>query len=141
MPYDAKVAIVERFVHEALTVFRGDEMPYLVSKRFHCEALAAMGLADGPSGVCEFVRWLGSAFSDSATEVEDVLVADNRVVVRYTFEAIHSGEILGIPPSGKRVRWTGMFVARIEGSQIVELWRGEDTLELVQQLRSESLAA
>jgi len=141
MVFDPRVTIVERFFDEAFVHFRGDEMQYLVTRDFRCHAWGALGFPDGARGACQFIAWLGSAFSDSKTRIDEIFAAGDRVVVRYTFDALHTGEILGVPASGKRARATGIFIARMEGSRIAELWREEDQVSLLRQIGALDAAA
>jgi predicted ester cyclase len=46
----------------------------------------------------------------------------------------HTGDFFGIPATGKRVEFTGMYMVRIAGGQIVEHWGEEDGVSLLQQL-------
>ncbi len=59
---------------------------------------------------------------------------DNRVVARYSVEATHTGDFVGIPPTGKRVRITGIAIARISNGQLVEEHASTDGLGLMKQL-------
>jgi predicted ester cyclase len=56
------------------------------------------------------------------------------LAVRYVFEADHTGELLGIGATGKRVYLPGIFIARIEDGKLAEYWREEDQLSMMQLL-------
>jgi predicted ester cyclase len=47
-----------------------------------------------------------------------------------------SGEFMGLPPSGKHVEFTGMYMVRIQAGRLVEHWGEEDRAGLMQQLRT-----
>ncbi len=134
MSFDAKSVVVERFFHAALVAFRGDEMPYLLAPGFRCHAWARRGLPDGPSGACKLIAMLAAAFSQNESRIDEIFRAGDRVVVRYTFDAVHTGRLFGIPPSGNRVTATGIFIARLEGTRIAEIWREHDTLAVLEQM-------
>jgi hypothetical protein len=51
---------------------------------------------------------------------------DDRVVVRYTVRATHSGELFGAPPTGRSVTFTGVEIYRLAGSRIAEYWGEAD---------------
>jgi predicted ester cyclase len=46
----------------------------------------------------------------------------------------HTGDFYGIPATGKRVEFTGMYIARIADGKIVEHWAEEDAYGLLLQL-------
>ncbi|MFF6781992.1 ester cyclase [Streptomyces sp. NPDC012510] len=75
-----------------------------------------------------------SAF-DYAFTVEDQLAQDDRVCTRWTWDATHKGDFLGIPASGRTVRMTGTTIHRFtpEG-KIAEGWWEYDRLGLMGQL-------
>ena len=46
----------------------------------------------------------------------------------------HSGEFMGIPPTGKKATVPGTSVLRFDGSLIAEAWSRWDRLSLLEQL-------
>jgi predicted ester cyclase len=49
-------------------------------------------------------------------------------------EAAHTGNFGDVPPTGKRVRMTGIAIARIRNRQIVDEYANSDTLGLLKQI-------
>ncbi|MEI5524069.1 ester cyclase [Streptomyces brasiliscabiei] len=67
--------------------------------------------------------------------VEDQIAQDDRVCTRWTWNATHHGDFLGIPASGRKVRMTGTLVQRCSpDGKIVEGWWEYDRLGLMGQL-------
>lgn len=57
------------------------------------------------------------------------------MVVQYgVMTGTHSGNLMGIPPTGKAVSILWMDMHRIQGGQIVESWHIEDIAGMLQQL-------
>jgi steroid delta-isomerase-like uncharacterized protein len=75
-----------------------------------------------------------SAFPDSALAVEEVIAEDDRVVIRWRFSGTHQGSLMGIPPTGKPVSWTGITVYRIVEGQVVDERGEEDFLGFFRQI-------
>ena len=71
---------------------------------------------------------------DFRTEIQDLIAEDDKVVARLIMTGTHTGDFYGIPATGKRVEFSGMFIARILDGKIVEHWGEEDALSLLQQL-------
>ncbi|MEU9476448.1 ester cyclase [Streptomyces sp. NPDC048191] len=72
---------------------------------------------------------------DFTITVEDVLTHGDRACARWTWNATHHGDFLGIEPTGRRVSMTGMTLFRFtDDGKIAELWWQDDQLGLMQQL-------
>jgi predicted ester cyclase len=64
------------------------------------------------------------ALGDMAS-VSVALVADgDRVVHHSTFRATHTGDLLGVPATGRRVTFHSLEIWRVEHDKIVEHWGG-----------------
>ena len=88
----------------------------------------------GLDGARQSIAALRTSFPDIHFTSEDVLVDDDKVVVRWTVSGTHRGEFMGVPPTGKQVSWTGINIYRIADGKIVERWANEDGVSLLQQL-------
>jgi predicted ester cyclase len=66
--------------------------------------------------------------------VDDVLVDGEKTAIRFTLTATHVGEGLGVPPSNKPVRVTGMSITRWEDGKIAEGWNEFDKAGLAAQI-------
>ena len=75
-----------------------------------------------------------SAFTGGGATVEDMIVNSDMVVSRLTFRGTHTGDLMGMPPTGKSVAVAETIVDRIANGQIVESWRLFDQMALMQQL-------
>ena len=88
----------------------------------------------GPEGARQSIAAFRVAFPDVHFTVEDMLVAEDKVVIRWTCRGTHRGTFLGITPTGKVITFTGINIYRIANGQIVERWAEEDAISLYQQL-------
>jgi predicted ester cyclase len=57
----------------------------------------------GAEGVREVVNMFRSAMPDLKVVVEDMIAEGDKVVVRYTLEGTHEGELFGVAPTGRRL--------------------------------------
>jgi steroid delta-isomerase-like uncharacterized protein len=88
----------------------------------------------GPEEFVKFVNEIRDAFSEMKLTIEDILGADDKVVVRWSATMTHTGHALGFPPSGKSVRIGGISIARILNGKIVEGWDNWDQLGMLEQI-------
>ena len=56
------------------------------------------------------------------------------MVTRKTFHGTHSGELMGIPPTGKPVSIQVVDILRLRDGKVTEHWGEVDMLGLLQQL-------
>jgi len=100
----------------------------------------AHGLGDteadvrGPEQFKLFVRILRGSFADLHISVEDVIAENDTVVARVRLEGTHTGDGLGLAPTGNRVRVAGIAVVRFANGQAVEAWNVWDQLGLLRQI-------
>lgn len=88
----------------------------------------------GPQGVHELVRHYREAFPDLSYEIQDLFAADDRVAHRWVLTGTHEGELMGIAPTGRRVRVEGIEINRIARGEIAESWAIGDAMGLREQL-------
>jgi predicted ester cyclase len=75
-----------------------------------------------------------TAFPDFRVVVEDEVVAGERVATRGFFTGTHTGEFMGIPPTGRSIRCSYSDIWRLEDGKGRENWVQMDMLGLMQQL-------
>jgi len=92
------------------------------------------GIPHGVEGAKTAHRIMLAGFPDYQTIIEDMIAEGNKVAARIKMTGTQTGEFMGIPPTGKEVSFTGIFIARIANGKIVEHWGEEDGVSLLQQL-------
>ncbi|MHC4329187.1 MAG: ester cyclase, partial [Planctomycetota bacterium] len=89
----------------------------------------------GPEG---FKQWAGAMlepfFSDSRVAAEDIIAEGDKVAVRWTWSGTHTGEFMGIPPTGRHITITGFSIHRFANGKVVESWVSYDMMGMMQQL-------
>lgn len=88
----------------------------------------------GPEGFRQLVSMYRTAFPDLSMVVEDIVAEGDKVVVRWSGTGTQRGELMGVPPTGKRVTASGLVISRFAGGKIVEDHEVIDMLGMMQQL-------
>jgi predicted ester cyclase len=65
--------------------------------------------------------------------MDDLVVAGDRVVGRFTYRGTHTGPLYGVPPTGNAIEMRSIDIRRAENGQFVEQWDELNYLELFQQ--------
>jgi len=81
-------------------------------------------------GVAEVRR----AFPDYHGTNEIQIVEGDMVANRFVFYGTHQGEFMGIAPTGREVRFTGLVIDRVVDGKIVENWIEGDLEDLLRQI-------
>jgi steroid delta-isomerase-like uncharacterized protein len=92
------------------------------------------GMAPGLQGGKQVHLTTLIGMPDWHTAINDLIAEADKVVARITMTGTHTGDFWGIPATGKRVTFTGIYIVRIAGGKIVEHWGEEDGVSLLQQL-------
>jgi predicted ester cyclase len=97
------------------------------------------GIPKGIEGAKAAHRIMLAGFPDYQTIIDDLIAEGDKVAARITMSGTNTGSFMGMPPTGKQVSFTGIYVARIANGKIVEHWGEEDGVSLLQQLGALSL--
>lgn len=96
---------------------------------------------DGPEALKGLLAAYRIAFPDLNVRIDDLVNGGDRVVISVTLTGTHEGDLMGISPTGKRVKINGMILSHFEGGKIVKEWEILDMLAMFQQLGVVSLPA
>ena len=89
---------------------------------------------EGLEGAKGVVTTLRNAFPDLHFTVQHRFGVNQKLVVQWTGFGTHDGELVGVPPTGKKVEFQGTSIHRFEGGKISESWEAIDYLGLLQQI-------
>jgi steroid delta-isomerase-like uncharacterized protein len=90
--------------------------------------------ATGAALLKEVFGRLHRAFPDLHVTIEDLIAEGDKVVARNTITGTHQGEYMGLPPTGKSIRYDEIFICRFAGDRIAETWGVVDVLSQLRQL-------
>ena len=82
----------------------------------------------------EFNATLFQGFPDINQTIENVIAEGDKVMYRTTIRGTHTGEFLGISPTGRSVKINDFTLLRIVNGRIAEWWYECNLLELMKQL-------
>ncbi len=90
----------------------------------------------GPENVARSVAEWRAAFPDTRSTVEDLVAEGDKVAARWTTEATHAGEFMGVAPTGRKVvvGWFGVFW--LSRGKVIESWDTFNVVDMARQLGS-----
>lgn len=77
---------------------------------------------------------LDDRFSDICIVIEDIIATDDQAVIRYTWHALHSGELYGVAPTDRRIEMSVAEIIRVDNGRVVEADVYFDVYALFEQL-------
>lgn len=92
------------------------------------------GMPPGLEGAIAVHKTTLLGMPDYQTTIEDLIAEGDKVVARVTMTGTHTGDFWGIPPTGKQVHLTAIYIVRIADGKIVEHWGEEDGVKVLREL-------
>lgn len=88
----------------------------------------------GIAGATEFIAMLHQTATGVHYDATHWLADGDLVSYHWHLRFIHTGPLMGVPPSGKEIAVTGIDMFRLSGGKIVESWAYADALGMLQQM-------
>lgn len=117
-------AIVRRWVDEVWNQGRLEAIDELAAPDFVMHYFAMNSDID-LAVYKQLFALFSTAFADVNMEIEDLLVEGDKVTARVLQQATHVGELMGVPPSGKRATQRTLAIYRVKDGKLAESWAAE----------------
>jgi len=88
----------------------------------------------GPEGYRMFFSGMRKAFPDLAVSLDAMVADDESIAFAYTMTGTHQGVLMGIAPTGKKVKARGLQISKFRDGKMTERWGSSDQLGMLQQL-------
>lgn len=90
--------------------------------------------AHGPEGMKQQVAYFLDAFDSFHFELKDILIQDDKVAIWVEISGTHTGELFGIKPTGKKVKFRECAWYKIKDGKLDEVYPFVDWNDLFEQL-------
>jgi predicted ester cyclase len=84
----------------------------------------------------EYVDFIQRAFPDFSNEIEEIISEGDSAFAKLTYRGTHRGEVFGIAPTGRLIRYAGAAVFKFRANRIAEVWVLGDIYGLISQLEA-----
>jgi steroid delta-isomerase-like uncharacterized protein len=128
---------VARMLELAITELWGRNRPELIPQLYAPDVVdhnPVPGQRPGHDGLRDVLAAFHTAFPDLTMELHGTLGDGDRGTDWWTFRGTHTGPLFDVAPTGRRVEFSGIDVARAADGRIVEMWHVEDNLSMLRQL-------
>ncbi len=125
-------AIVTRFNKDFIEGGNTEAFNEIVDDNF-INHTAPKGVSNGKDGVLNFINVIRKALPDITVEIADQVAENDLVVTRKYFHATHTGELMGIKPSFKKVKLYVIDIIRLKDGKYIEHWSIRDVQDVIEQ--------
>jgi steroid delta-isomerase-like uncharacterized protein len=126
------IKVVQQLSEEVFNQHNADKLGDFFTKdgKWHGGAL---GTVEGAQNMVGLFQSVFSAIPDLHLSIQEVVAQGGTVVARVVVEGTHKGNLLGIPASGKHLRWDGVDLYKLENGKVTDDWAGDDWLAIMIQ--------
>ena len=128
----ANKALVRRFIDEIFLGGSFESVDELLTEDFTPHTWGSM--EPGRDGLKEAIGRVSAGISDPTMTIDDIIAEGDRVAVRLTSSATHTGEFMGMPASGKRYEIGEIHIFRLRDGRVCEHWHQADFVGMMKQL-------
>ena len=89
----------------------------------------------------DWMKQFRSGFSNFQCDIDELIDDGMRAAVRWTWSGTHTGNVLGIAPTNRKIEFTETHLLRISGGRIAEDHVSANLLDLLDQLGTSQFAA
>lgn len=122
--------LVQRFIDEVFVAARREAVDELVTPDFVSHPLPG----NGPDVMKAAIDRVEGALTDVSFEVHEMVSEGDLVATRLTSSAVHSGDFMGMPPTGRRYAIEEIHLFRVADGRVAEHWHQIDALGMLRQL-------
>jgi predicted ester cyclase len=79
------------------------------------------------------------AFPDMQVELAELVADEEAIAFAYTFTGTQGGPLMGIAPTGKKVKIRGLQISKFRDGKMVERWGSSDQLGMLQQIGASTI--
>ena len=133
MEASAVRALVERFYTEMWNPWDEDLAREILSPTVDFRGSVGLHVT-GHEGFIGYMRTIRRAFPDFHNEIVELVAEDGKAAARLRYTGTHRGELLGHPPTGRSVSYSGAAFFTIDGPRIASVWVLGDLAGLMRQI-------
>jgi len=125
---------VVRHEFDAWNAHDPERLAKVLDEKYVSESDTVPAPVNGRDGARQFMQIYLKAFPDIHLDVVQMLADGDFVVTRWTAKGTQRGDLMGIPPTNRRVITNGCTVSQLRNGKVVHEWLFWDTGHLMKQL-------
>jgi len=130
--------IVRKYVQDLLIDRNYDHAVDQVGPNFKIDRSAMPEAIAGAEGLHRQMDMLNEAFPDLELQIADIFGEGDKVAVRFIAPGTHTGDFLGMAPTGVKVLWKGNVIYEVQDGRVQQAWACWDDVGLIQTIEKAS---
>ena len=127
MSLDENKAIVRKFVEVVFSRRNWDRLDDLVAPDYVDPDYPQL---QGREGLKQMMNMAFKALPDWYETIEDIIAEGDKVWILITYTGTHTGEFMGLAPTGNKIKTMAVDIYRIVNGKLAEYWTVVDTVRL-----------
>jgi steroid delta-isomerase-like uncharacterized protein len=132
--------ILHRWMEEVWNKGRVDAIDEMLAGDVVIHGLGGEAIR-GPEGYKPFFESMHNTFSKISVVVEDAVEQGDTIAARCTVRGTHTGDGMGVAPTGRRVEFSGMTMVKVKDGKMVVGWNNFDFVGMMQQIGGDPTGA
>jgi steroid delta-isomerase-like uncharacterized protein len=128
-----EVTLVRALISDFFNVHRPELAPRFFTEDFWWTG-GAVGTVEGRDAYQSVMAGFWGGLPDVTAAEEDMIDASGAIVARFTVTGTNTGELWGMPPTGKQVSWPALMIYKFRDGKIAKQWAAEDWAAILTQL-------
>ena len=134
-PHATPEALMRKWFDEVWNAGRAESIDELFPAHAVMWGVSRAGIpSQGHAEFKQFYQAMRAACPDIHVTLEKVIEQGDTAFARWTATLTHTGDGLGMPPTGRQIKLSGMSALRIRDGEIVEGWNNWDQIGLAREL-------
>jgi predicted ester cyclase len=116
---------VRAFLRDVINQHHGDQAGQFLTRGMQWHG-GTVGTVRGRKDVAGLFAGVVASLPDVHASIKDIFGEGDQVVLRVVVRGTQKGSLLGIPATGRNIRWDGVDIYRLRGGKISAIWAGDD---------------
>jgi steroid delta-isomerase-like uncharacterized protein len=137
MSDEARLEVNKKIAREYIQRVFNEHKPELAKDYVTADVVwhgGILGDISGAENVAQLLTSFIGALPNLQAVEEDIVAESDLVVIRLVVTATQRGDLLGVPASGRAVRWNAVDIYRVRDGRISEEWAADDIAAIMSQL-------
>lgn len=126
--------LIETYFNEVWNKGDVDLLDKLITPDYINHAPSIPNPERGPAGLKPIIKEMRNGISELHYEILDTIITEDKIVARVNMTGIHTGELWGMKPTGKRIDVNQINIEHVKDGKISEHWRITEEFRLLKQL-------